>query len=151
MSTRWNWLWAIGIVAFSFFATLTILDWIDASKTANTGKNFPPESAAAGNSCPKGDKVELKAPYKKMEGYAFRVPAPSLAGVGDTDTEMRRSPVVMCEDDKTIGPPHTPFAEIVRLGLGRFSNYRAEVVFSSTDNSNPNSNGRRYFTVVPAM
>jgi len=47
-----------------------------------------------------------------------------------------------------LGPAHTFHAEIVKNGSGRFSHYENDVVFSSSDNSDPNLNGRVYALVV---
>jgi hypothetical protein len=48
------------------------------------------------------------------------------------------------------GPPHAVYTEIVRLGMGQFTHYEDWVIFSSSDNSDPNSNGRTYKVVMPA-
>ncbi len=66
------------------------------------------------------------------------------------------SPLVVLEDGQPLAQPHALHAEIRELGQGRYSHwtYRAgadrngapyrEVLFSTSDNSDPNSNGRRY-------
>ncbi len=66
------------------------------------------------------------------------------------------SPLVVLEDGRPLAQPHALHAEIRELGQGRYSHwtYRAgadrngaayrEVLFSTSDNSDPNSNGRHY-------
>jgi hypothetical protein len=124
----------VAILMISFFISLAFLDYFE----------MPHVPLA----CPVGKKIARDKPYALLDGYAYKVSVPSLAEIGDTDTEMSRSPAVVCEDGRLMGPAHTPHAEVVKLGLGRFSNYRGEVVFSSSDNTDPNMNARQYVVVV---
>ena len=48
------------------------------------------------------------------------------------------------EDGKEIGPAHSAHSEIRNSGAGRFSHWGRELYFSTSDNSDPRSNGRRY-------
>jgi hypothetical protein len=60
------------------------------------------------------------------------------------------SPVMVYEDTKPLGPAHSNFADISKLGNGRFSFWgRQGLRFSTSDNSDPNTNGRSYWFVVP--
>ncbi|WP_426441970.1 hypothetical protein [Bradyrhizobium genosp. P] len=71
-----------------------------------------------------------------------------VAGLHDSS-----SPIVLYEDDKLLGPAHsTPHAEIATLGHGRFSHWKGNFsvfVFSSSDNTDPRTNGRTYWAVKP--
>jgi hypothetical protein len=61
-----------------------------------------------------------------------------------------RSSVVIYEGAKPLGPAHSNFADISKLGNGRFAFWgRQGLVFSASDNSDPNTNGRAYWFVVP--
>jgi hypothetical protein len=80
---------------------------------------------------------------------AYKAALPSLAHLGDTDADLFHSPAMLCEDNNILGPPHTFHAQIVKDGLGRFSHFGGDVVFSSSDNTDPNSNGRQYTIVLP--
>jgi len=73
-----------------------------------------------------------------------------LAPLSDTDADLTFSPTLVCEDKLLLGPPHTVHAEIAKDGWGRFSHYGDSIIFSSSDYSDPNSNGRQYTIVVPA-
>jgi hypothetical protein len=68
----------------------------------------------------------------------------------DTAERATRSLAVVCEGDHRMGPGHTPFLAVIQKGAGRFSHYNDLVVFSSSDNTDPNSNGRRYKIVIPS-
>lgn len=48
------------------------------------------------------------------------------------------------EDGEPLGPPHAPHVDIRTLGGGRFSHWGARVYFSTSDGSDPRTNGRNY-------
>jgi hypothetical protein len=60
------------------------------------------------------------------------------------------SPIIVYEDGKPLGPAHNSFRDIREIGNGRFTHYKTgEVIFSASDNSDPNTNGRTYWAVKP--
>lgn len=102
--------------------------------------------------------VTLYPPYANEAAMAWRVqhilPFDSNAlgryPADDPTVERGNSPVMIYEDGKRLGPAHSNFADISRLGHGRFSYWTGQgFVFSTSDGSDPNSNGRRYRAVVP--
>lgn len=100
---------------------------------------------------PAGEKIALRRPFFKVEKFAFVAATPELSASADSLDDNRRSHVVLYEDDRPLGPPHTtPHAEIAELGRGRFSHWDDMIVFSPSDNSDANSNGRTYRAVLPA-
>jgi hypothetical protein len=121
---------ALAVVLVSFFVTLFSLDY------------FAPR-------CHQGDALELKPPFKKIgNGFAFAAAAPSLESLSDSDAAPTRSKFLVCENNSLLGPPHTLHADIIGKGMGRFSHYSgAGFTFSASDNSDPNTNGRRYWAV----
>jgi hypothetical protein len=48
------------------------------------------------------------------------------------------------EDGRPLGPAHSAHSDIRSLGQGRFSHWGPTVYFSTSDNSDPRTNGRRY-------
>lgn len=48
------------------------------------------------------------------------------------------------EDDRPLGPAHTIHDDIRKTGLGSYSHWRGGLYFSTSDNSRPQTNGRRY-------
>jgi predicted O-methyltransferase YrrM len=65
------------------------------------------------------------------------------ASLGD-DRTGNSSPLRLLENGLELGPAHTMHAAIREQGAGRFSHWGGELYFSSSDNSNPQLNGRRY-------
>ncbi|MCP5143943.1 MAG: class I SAM-dependent methyltransferase [Gammaproteobacteria bacterium] len=68
----------------------------------------------------------------------------------DTLDAPTRSRLCVFEDGLPLGPAHSMHADIRESGSGRFSHWDGGATglsclfFSSSDNSNPNTNGRRY-------
>lgn len=82
------------------------------------------------------------APFPKRDGYAYYWKLPELTSIADDAGPT--SPLVVCEDDRLLGPPHTAVTEVGKTGLGRFSHSGPGVTLSTSDNSDPNTNGRSY-------
>jgi hypothetical protein len=96
--------------------------------------------------------ISLLRPYSKttIGGFSFASTTLSYRGMADEPAAPQRSPMILYEDGKPLGPPHSTHADISKLGLGRFSHwYDDGYIFSSSDNSDPNSNGRKYWAVLP--
>jgi hypothetical protein len=94
------------------------------------------------NKCISGDLIALSPPFKSFGGKAF------VAGTqvpdGDSTGEPLRSTLVLCEDEKRLGPARSLHTDIRDKGLGRYSHWGADVIFSTSDNSDPNTNHRHY-------
>jgi glycosyltransferase involved in cell wall biosynthesis/GT2 family glycosyltransferase/tetratricopeptide (TPR) repeat protein len=87
----------------------------------------------------------LTGEFRPDEGFAFTfVLGAELHAYTDTDDSNRRSPLILLEDGRPLGPAHALHADIRRLGGGRFSFWKNSLWFSSSDSTDPNSNGRRY-------
>ena len=70
--------------------------------------------------------------------------ADELAAVADDDLQPTRSALRVYENGVPLGPAHAPHSTIRHLGAGAFSHWKDTIYFSSTDGTNPNSNGRAY-------
>jgi hypothetical protein len=86
-------------------------------------------------------------------GIAFISYLYKLRDIADTNDAADRSPVILYEDGKQLGPAHSVHADISTLGHGRFSHWKsatfAGFIFSASDNSDPSLNGREYWAAVP--
>jgi hypothetical protein len=123
---------AAGIVAASFVTTLWLLD-------DNT------------STCPAGRTITLSPPFARNppSGFSYNKVLAGIDIPGDAPEASARSKLVLCEGDTVLGPAHVIHAEIATQGRGRYSHWGNAVVFSSSDNSDPNSNGRTYVVVQP--
>src|SRR5262249_42021262 len=116
----------LGAAVASFFLVYVLLP--EAGKPLRTDPR----------TCPDGEKIALTKSFPLMEGHAYKAALPSLANLSDSNEKLFHSPASLCEDNKILGPPHTFHAEIAKKGLGGFSHFEDRVVFSSSDNSDPN-------------
>ncbi len=100
--------------------------------------------------------VVFERPFE-VDGHAFTVRikrwlpfSVSFAGLADDELDNERSPVLLYEDGVLIGPAHASYADIRDIGMGRFSHWTKQgFIFSSSDNSDANANGRHYWAVLP--
>lgn len=112
-----------------------------------------PAPAGSGTLTPLGARSwRLNPPFQadSATGWAARLHmAPALAeleAVADNLEHPYRSPLQLFEDGVPLGPAHSLHALIRGEGRGRFSHWGPQQVllFSTTDNSDPNRNGRSY-------
>jgi len=94
--------------------------------------------------------VELAAPFVHRDGACFTVQLPELARWADL-ANSSGSPLVLMEDGNCLGPPHASHADIAASGAGAYSHWGETLLFSSSDGTDPNSNGRTYLVVVPRV
>lgn len=89
--------------------------------------------------------LPFAGPFQSAGGaaYAFELPA-TFDGASDAEADRMASRVMMFEDGKPLGLAHCLHDHIRKHGRGRFSHWGRSVIFSASDNSDPNSNGRRY-------
>jgi hypothetical protein len=101
---------------------------------------------------PAGSLFRLSRPFFQVQGskIAFVAKAPPLDHLSDTMEFPTRSPIMLYENALPLGPAHTEHTEILKYGLGRFSHWNNEgLIFSSSDGTNPQTNGRTYWAVIP--
>ncbi len=101
-----------------------------------------------------GEKVELLRPFAKFLNSDFAVIAQNhlFKELADSADNNERSTIELYENGKRLGPPHSKHADVANIGRGRYSHWRQSnsiFVFSSSDNSNPQTNGRAYWVVKP--
>ncbi|MGH6708156.1 MAG: hypothetical protein ACREEK_04215 [Bradyrhizobium sp.] len=100
-----------------------------------------------------GVKFRLMPPFKKHSDFSVTVERSLFDEVADSDDNNNRSPIELYENGKRLGPAHSKFMDIERLGEGRFSHYRIKrstfIYWSASDNSDPTTNGRAYWVVNP--
>jgi hypothetical protein len=92
----------------------------------------------------------------KGQGFSYLAQSFSLAKYADDSEDNMKSPVIVYEDLTTLGPGRSYLRDIQSIGLGRFAHVRLGhrpdswrfVVFSTSDNSDPRTNGRRYWLVL---
>ena len=93
---------------------------------------------------------QISGPFAHEGGYSWAFVMPrEFDATADTAVDLKRSTMQLYEDGKPIGPAHARHVDIANLGGGRYSHWRVPggasvLIFSATDNTNPNENSRRY-------
>lgn len=87
----------------------------------------------------------LKGPYVPDGGAGWSIDLPiQLAPLMDNPQGASRSALILLENGRPLGPAHAVHDDIRNKGSGAYSFWRTGLWFSTTDNSDPNTNGRRY-------
>lgn len=99
----------------------------------------------------KSEIIELKPEFKKEEGFCYFSEIPKYSDISDHDGSWYRSPMMVFEDGIFLGFPHAGKKDICQRGEGRYSHRGETLLFSASDNSNPNHNGRSYTLTIPGL
>jgi hypothetical protein len=85
----------------------------------------------------------LRGTFRLLQGHAFLIPVKYFHG------ELNAARLY--ENDRPLGPANSGQQEIATKGAGRFELHRDTtnwfgpvLVFSTSDNTDPNTNGRKY-------
>lgn len=100
--------------------------------------------------------VPILPPVDHLTGRAFKasmVPGDELqlsAFADEADAAHQQSPVLIYEGNKPLAYPHSKYDAISNEGDGHFALWKDQgLIFSTSDNTDPNTNGRRYWAVIP--
>lgn len=112
--------------------------------TAPDNNTTSPSLVSIGAACRR-----LLPPFPRESGNAWEFAMPSDCGVdfgryADDVGHWTRSPLEMFEDGRPLGQAHALHEHIRVIGGGGYSHWRERLLFSTSDNSDPNMNGREY-------
>jgi hypothetical protein len=88
--------------------------------------------------------VVLPGPFWQDDRNCYVAPLPS----DWTSDEEDVSTIVLLEDGEPLGRGHHSHDDVRALGRGRFSHWGSTIFFSTSDNSDPNTN-RRVYSIIP--
>ena len=86
----------------------------------------------------------LVGPFRSDGGPCYVADLPERADEADAGTGGTASHWILFEEGQPLGLAHCLPDQIRRAGCGRYVDRGTEVYFSASDNSDPNTNGRRY-------
>ena len=92
-------------------------------------------------------RFNLAPPFHPGRGHEFLADLPTeIVGSRVCSDQAGRgmSPLVLLENGRKLGPAHAFRAELQRSGKGAFLHWGGMIYFSSSDNSDPGTNGRTY-------
>ncbi len=86
--------------------------------------------------------------FTSGEGVSWIYDLPNLADRASNNSAPHRSVLVVCEDGRPLGPGNAVHEDIRTKGQGRYSHWDQYLLFSTSDNTDPNLNGRQYEIVI---
>lgn len=86
----------------------------------------------------------LRGPFRHLEGRAWLATLQEYRNLADWNDNNYRSPLFLYEDGVGLGPGHWRHREIIQEGNGRYCHWGDGIIFSTSDGSDPNTNGRSY-------
>jgi hypothetical protein len=125
---------AIALVIFAIYLPVAL--WI--------GRDFVLEPRPEGT-------VETIAGIQHFGGFAYSTPAYATGRYANDDPA--HSPIIIYENLTPLGHAQSVEMDVKNIGLGRFLHVNREgsvsYIFSTSDNSDPRTNGRHYWAVLP--
>lgn len=88
--------------------------------------------------------VDLKTPFEKAGGFAWKVDLHEYTDMADDSEHQQRSQLLVLEDGQPVALRHSLHDHVRTIGRGTYSHWTSYLLFSTTDNTDPNTNGRRY-------
>jgi hypothetical protein len=146
VALRWNRPTKFVCALVAMAAYLLVAHWLKLSYVPPVISKIEPKVA--------GTKSLLRRPFVRFLNSDFGVIAKdhSFTSLADSVDNNERSPIEIYENDMRLGPAHSTHASVAKIGHGRYSHWRNDgviFVFSSSDNSDPQTNGRAYWAVRP--
>ncbi|HMF10922.1 MAG TPA: methyltransferase domain-containing protein [Gemmataceae bacterium] len=93
---------------------------------------------------------QLPRPFRHEGGDCYSAGLPALLRYADDESVSHRSTLALYEDGLPLQQPHCSINAIRELGIGRYAHWEDRLYFSTTDNSDPNINGRDYdYSISP--
>lgn len=90
------------------------------------------------------DIIELNKPFQHRNNYAWSIDLPQFKDYSDSVEYPKKSKLMLFENDIPVGFAHIPHSHIEQHGGGRYSHWNEQLIFSATDNSDPNINDKKY-------
>jgi SAM-dependent methyltransferase len=147
-------------IAFHVFAARKRSDSLDKAVPMQSlhGRKFTGETYASGSvewftsfEMANGCRVSSRKPieisissFTAQAGKMWSAALPDSAPRGDSSSEPIASSLALFEDGELLGPPHSAHETVQKIGRGAYSHWETALYFSSSDGSDPNTNGRRY-------
>lgn len=89
-------------------------------------------------------RLSFFADINHSRGHCFTTLTPENTPGGDDVVRQQHSSLRLFEDAFELGPAHSLHDDVAVHGRGRFSHWGRHVMFSSSDGSDPRTNGRTY-------
>jgi glycosyltransferase involved in cell wall biosynthesis len=87
---------------------------------------------------------KLTKGFQQQGKYGWYIALPDLEFFADDTEHPTRSTLLLFENDNLLQPAHALHDDVWNVGGGCYSHWTAVLYFSTSDGSDPNTNGREY-------
>jgi hypothetical protein len=87
--------------------------------------------------------------FMRDTGHCWIADLPKDLALGDTPQHPSQSGLRLFEDGEELGPRHALHEKIRSVGGGGYSHWTRRLYLSTSDNSDPQTNGKRYHVLAP--
>lgn len=123
--------------------TLFVISFCTNCKKAD----LKPETTVTTPVIPSGPQPLDLIGVKVDSGFCYKI-SYDFPVAGDSPTAPTLSTLHLFENGVELGPGHSVHADIRSYGLGQYSHWGNALYFSTSDNTNPLTNGRKYTYTV---
>lgn len=116
---------------------------IDDPLTASVNEASATTTTTAAVASPEVPVTLVVSKATKDNGYAYYL-EPKLSIAGDSQDKPTNSTLKIYENGVALGAAHSLHRDIRNTGKGKFSHWDNGLYFSTSDNSDPRTNGRKY-------
>lgn len=127
----------VTLLRLAVIVILTAMCCSDCKK--QTKDPTPPQTTTSVDNTTKINLIGLKSD----SGFCYKI-GYDLNEIGDSQEQPQKSTLRLFENGVELGPAHSNHDDIRKYGLGQFSHWGNTLYFSTSDNSNPLTNGRKY-------
>ena len=100
------------------------------------------------NKTPNVERKKLEPPFGENGSVGWHIALPNITSKASNNEFPNRSQYVLCENEKSFGTANSMHATIREIGKGHYSHWDTHLIFSTSDNSKPNDNGKTYELVL---
>lgn len=97
-------------------------------------------------------RAELLGPFQHVEGLCWSAPTPAAFSLcpSNNDPWQSRSTLDLMEDGQSLSSRQCYIRDIASKGRGAYGHWHGTFYFSTSDGSDPNTNGRSYVATMTA-
>ncbi len=92
--------------------------------------------------------IDIMHKFQHVDGNMYTTP---VLQNGDTADDTLKSKLILFEDGLPLRQRHEHHSTIIRVGRGAYSHWERHILFSTSDNTDPNKNQRLYSYAVDHM
>ena len=97
---------------------------------------------------PNVKRQSLKPPFAKNGEVGWHIALPDISDQASNNDHPNRSQYILCENGAQLGSSNALHANIRDIGKGDYSHWGQYLIFSTSDNSDPNGNNKHYEFVL---